>query len=324
MSPSFSIIIPVYNVAPYLRECLDSVLAQTFTDWEAICVDDGSTDGSGAILDEYAECDPRFRVIHQTNSGVSAARNNGIEHATGEWISFVDSDDYVTNDYLSGFAELENVADLNFFEVEAFDNENGQTYRYGKNDCGVVIPMTDAKAKSLYKRAFSRGLDTFGWTCNKFVKRSIVRAIRFENGIKYFEDELFWLAVCENISSFRMLKYCPYRYRMRKGGLTNPESNDLMGIAGVFMQYAKRSKYKYLTALAHRRALTFVAQSKKNLTPFQRFTMKFRNAGALDDWGLIWEYRMAILNGYMRRHCSIMQPFAKMYRRIMKHGEFAV
>ena len=69
MSPKFSIIIPVYNVAPYLRECFDSVLAQTFTNWEAICVDDGSTDGSGEILDEYAARDGRFRVIHQKNAG---------------------------------------------------------------------------------------------------------------------------------------------------------------------------------------------------------------------------------------------------------------
>ena len=80
MKPFFSVIIPVYNVAPYLRECLDSVLKQTFTDWEAICVDDGSTDESGAILDEYAAKDKRFRVIHQANAGVSAPskRHNSL------------------------------------------------------------------------------------------------------------------------------------------------------------------------------------------------------------------------------------------------------
>ena len=89
----FSIIIPVYNVAPYLRECLDSVLKQTFTDWEAICVDDGSTDGSGAILDEYAAKDKRFRVIHQANAGVSAARNAALDIMNGEWVGFLDADD---------------------------------------------------------------------------------------------------------------------------------------------------------------------------------------------------------------------------------------
>lgn len=101
MNPRFSIIIPVYNVAPYLRECLDSVLAQTFTDWEAICVDDGSTDGSGAILDEYATRDARFRVIHQKNAGVSVARNKGMSLARGEWLWFVDGDDVLVRDALS-------------------------------------------------------------------------------------------------------------------------------------------------------------------------------------------------------------------------------
>ena len=100
MIHSFSIIIPVYNVAPYLRECLDSILSQTFTDWETICVDDGSTDGSGAILDEFADRDSRFRIIHKSNAGVSAARNVALDVASGEWVSFVDADDVLTPNYL--------------------------------------------------------------------------------------------------------------------------------------------------------------------------------------------------------------------------------
>lgn len=95
MNPKFSIIIPVYNVASYLHECLDSVLAQTYTSWEAICVDDGSTDGSGAILDEYAARDSRLRVIHKENGGVASARNLGIDKSTGEWLWFVDADDAI-------------------------------------------------------------------------------------------------------------------------------------------------------------------------------------------------------------------------------------
>ena len=98
--PLISVVIPVYNVASYLRECLDSVLAQTFTDWEAICVDDGSPDGSGAILDEYAAKDARFKVIHQPNAGVSVARNTGLNRASGGLVLFLDGDDLIPPNYL--------------------------------------------------------------------------------------------------------------------------------------------------------------------------------------------------------------------------------
>ena len=104
--PYFSIIIPVYNVAPYLRECLDSVLAQTFTDWEAICVDDGSTDGSGAILDEYAEKDRRFCLVRQENQGVGAARNVGLKQALGKYIVFLDADDSIPTNWLGSFHDV--------------------------------------------------------------------------------------------------------------------------------------------------------------------------------------------------------------------------
>lgn len=93
MRPRFSIIVPVYNVAYYLRDCLDSVRQQSVTDWECICVDDGSGDGSEGILDEYVARDKRFRVIHQKNAGVGAARNKGLDAARGEWILFLDGDD---------------------------------------------------------------------------------------------------------------------------------------------------------------------------------------------------------------------------------------
>ena len=93
--PILSIIIPVYNVEKYFRRCLDSVMSQSFRDYELLLVDDGSSDSSGAICDEYAVRDERIRVFHKTNGGVSSARNVGLEHAKGEWIYFVDADDEV-------------------------------------------------------------------------------------------------------------------------------------------------------------------------------------------------------------------------------------
>ena len=97
-----SIIVPVYQVESYLRKCLDSILAQTFTDFELILVDDGSTDRSGQICDEYAEMDERVKVIHQQNRGVAAARNNGIACANGDYLCFVDADDWI-EDTMIGF-----------------------------------------------------------------------------------------------------------------------------------------------------------------------------------------------------------------------------
>ena len=94
MHNKISIIIPVYNVADYLREALDSVINQTYANWEAICVNDGSTDNSLEILKEYAQKDSRFIIIDQENAGVSKARNVALDNATGEYIMFLDSDDY--------------------------------------------------------------------------------------------------------------------------------------------------------------------------------------------------------------------------------------
>jgi len=97
--PTVSIIVPVYNVAPYLEECLQSIARQSFGDFECIVVDDGSTDGSGEMCDSWAACDPRFRVLHQENRGLSAARNTGLDVASGEYVQFVDSDDWVEPNY---------------------------------------------------------------------------------------------------------------------------------------------------------------------------------------------------------------------------------
>lgn len=104
-NPLISLIIPVYNAAPYLRECLDSVRAQDHTSWECILVDDGSTDGSDDICQEVTAADPRFTYVHQVNAGASAARNAGLDGARGQWIAFCDADDTVGTSYLSSLAQ---------------------------------------------------------------------------------------------------------------------------------------------------------------------------------------------------------------------------
>lgn len=120
-----SIVIPVYNVEKYLAECVDSVLAQTYTDWEAILVDDGATDSSGRMCDEYTKKDSRIRVIHRENGGLSAARNTGLNAAQGEYVYFLDSDDYIlprTLEEIQNTARREQ-ADVVFFDGFVFFDE---------------------------------------------------------------------------------------------------------------------------------------------------------------------------------------------------------
>ena len=101
-----SIVVPVYNVSQYLERCIQSVIYQTYENLDIILIDDGSTDNSGLICDKYAKIDKRIRVLHQQNSGLSAARNAGIEIAKGKYITFIDSDDYVDSDYVSFLYDL--------------------------------------------------------------------------------------------------------------------------------------------------------------------------------------------------------------------------
>ena len=117
--PKLSVIVPVYNTEKYLRECIDSILAQTFTDFELILVDDGSADGSGAICDEYAAKDPRIRVIHQENGGVTSARKTGAVLSKGDYVTYVDSDDWIGPDgYRNMMSHIEkHQADIGIFAM---------------------------------------------------------------------------------------------------------------------------------------------------------------------------------------------------------------
>ena len=100
MKPLISVIIPVYQVVPYLKQCIESIINQTYSNLEIILIDDGSTDESGKICDQYADTDNRINVVHQENKGLSASRNKGIELANGEYLSFIDSDDWVDQRFI--------------------------------------------------------------------------------------------------------------------------------------------------------------------------------------------------------------------------------
>ena len=260
--PFFSIIIPVYNVAPYLRECLDSVLAQTFTEWEAICVDDGSTDGSGAILDEYEAKDTRFRVIHQPNAGVSAARNRGIGVAQGEWLWFVDGDDNLMPFALRTFANKSEKSDITFFSMELQHEDGFRCAYFLKPICDERI-NNDSSSAIYTLTDNSLEVDVFGWTWDKIIRRDVICEgnIRFDEQVSFFEDELFTLELFRHVKTFSCLDDVLYRYRIVTSGLTRSRTWEFFPIAQKFIQEGISAKYKGLKEIALKQAFHFMLKA---------------------------------------------------------------
>lgn len=180
-----SIIIPVYNTANYLRQCIDCILSQSFTDWECILIDDDSTDDSLQICEEYAEKDVRIKVFCQNHLGVSAARNKGIKEATGEWITFVDSDDYLFPNYLSSFS-LE-------YDVSL------QGYVKGS----VPITYPECIISEQVGANYINNGYLLGPVCKLFNSRIIKdNELKFDEKLSYGEDVLFnlyYLSYCQSL-----------------------------------------------------------------------------------------------------------------------------
>lgn len=214
-SPVISIIVPVFNTEKYINKCLDSILAQTLTDWECILVDDGSPDNSGAICDEYAAKDARFKVIHKENGGVAMARQKGVEASTGEYIIHADPDDYVECNMLQEM--LDEIVQLNvdilvtdFFK----DKEDGSIIVYKQEFHGT-------STKEMIEMILSDKLHGSLW--NKMVKRSsyVNAAPKFFSGINYCEDVLIWAQLASHDLKVGYLPKPYYHYVYNKDSITS-------------------------------------------------------------------------------------------------------
>jgi glycosyltransferase involved in cell wall biosynthesis len=213
--PFFSIIIPVYNVAPYLRECLDSVLSQTFTDWEAICVDDGSTDGSGAILDEYAAKDKRFRVFHKKTGGVSSARNLALDNAKGEWVWFVDGDDMIHPSSLSWlWARISKLdEDISTFSITNFNESNNFIEQWDDFSGSEIHVFKEKFTSEIFRRLRRAG-------CTTLVKSKTISNIRFKD-LTSGEDVLFQMEHYFRLPKIAISSTPFYFYRSRTSSATH-------------------------------------------------------------------------------------------------------
>lgn len=206
--PLLSVIVPVYNVAAYLPRCLDSLLAQSYSRLEVICVDDGSTDDSAAILDAYAAKDSRIKVIHQKNAGVSVARNRGLDAATGEFLAFVDADDWVEPDaYEKAVAAMSEGVDLVCFGTHV-DGEIDSVYR------DILVRHLTVQARSRVPLAPELQVELGGEIWNKLYRRELIErgTVRFPVGQAYGEDKVFYFCYASKAKAVSCLPDSLYHY----------------------------------------------------------------------------------------------------------------
>lgn len=213
--PKVSIICPVYNAEKYIHRCIDSIIAQTLTDWELILVDDGSQDKSGAICDEYAQKEPRIRVIHKENGGVSMARQTGVVAAVGEFLIHADPDDYVEPEMLEEMvAEIEHQG-VDILVTDFYLDRDGKPSEIKKQT------FKGSTCKELSEGILLQRLHGSLW--NKIVRQSCYRASapQFFPGVNYCEDVLIWVQMSRFNVSVGYLPKAYYHYVQEEDSITN-------------------------------------------------------------------------------------------------------
>ncbi len=242
-----SVIVPVYKVERFLPACLDSLLGQTYTGWECILVDDGSPDRSGEICRRYAAADPRFRVIGQTNSGVSAARNTGIAAAVGDYLAFLDADDRLDSRFLQILSEqMEEGADLAAAEYRRIA-EDGSPLGDAQEIGRYPLEGGEVKGDGLWLSADDESLAAL-WECGllnsvwgKLYRRDLIEVhdLRFDTDLRFAEDMRFAAGYAACCSRVALVKAPLYLYLWREGSLTTAPRPGMLS-----------QRYRALTAIA--------------------------------------------------------------------------
>ncbi|MBO5038380.1 MAG: glycosyltransferase [Alphaproteobacteria bacterium] len=215
--PLVSIIIPVYNVEKFLSFCLDSVMAQTFTDFEVLCIDDGSTDGSAKILEKYAKKDKRFKIIHQENSGVSKARNTGLREALGQYIYFLDSDDTIAPKLLETALYFMQQYQA---EMVCFDFQKVMENNFPYQAKEISIPEIKAKYYVNPLAECNHKFPAEVWT--KLYDRHLLEKEKFIEHIS-FEDVPFTYSILARRPKIVMIDEKLYFYTLRHSSLSKQE-----------------------------------------------------------------------------------------------------
>lgn len=252
--PQISVIVPVYKVEQYLSACVDSILTQTFRDFELILVDDGSPDSCGAMCDAYAAQDPRVRVIHQPNGGLSAARNSGIELAKGDYIAYVDSDDYVSNRYLELL--LQRITESNA-EIAVCKT---QTFVDGKKPIEPDLSKPNSHTlsgwnavMSIYQGDASVPVNA----CGKLYRAELISDLRFPEG-RLHEDQAYVPIACYRAKQVACLDAGIYFYRDRPESITSKKFSvkrydDIWGVDQCKAFFRQKGETEILRAAEDKR-----------------------------------------------------------------------
>ena len=220
-NPLVSIIIPVYNAENYLSTCINSVLSQTYTDFECILINDGSTDSSGEICDHYQLLDERIKVVHKENGGVSSARNKGLDMAKGEWVVCVDSDDWIEKEYINQFIQASFNTDM---VIQGYFRHFGsqKVKKYSP------LPWQDSgeqafeKLSDLYQNVENVSATVIRASCAKIFKKQIIddNHLRYRECMQDGEDTLFSLSYLFYVNTIRVISFAGYHYMTHQSGLT--------------------------------------------------------------------------------------------------------
>ena len=297
-TPFFSIVVPVHNVGQYLTVCLDSMLAQSFRDWECLCTDDGSQDSSDLILDSYARRDSRFRIVHQPNAGVSGARNRSLDRVCGQWVGFLDGDDWLARDWcVHVFGLINTFSGIDFI-------------RFGIKQKKGLRRLTGSAAAEFALVMLRDAVWLF--VC----KTEIIRRVRFQRGLRVGEDWLFGLQAGLKASQVLICDYNGYGYRARSGSATrqNRKPQDALIFLPEYAKYILQEKEKLEeTGLFHTACKQFTISVRLMYTAWFGTTVGIEDFYAKEYRSLLHQLRPNKL--FLLKHLEKewLVPFAVFY-----------
>lgn len=317
-----SIIVPIYNVKNYMEKCVDSLINQTYKNLEIILVDDGSSDGSEILCDEYSAKDKRVKVIHKKNGGLSSARNAGLDKCTGQYVMFVDGDDY-----LSIYAAEVLIKWMDKFKVDIIQFQYKEIYEEYKESTEQTseqllrkLPYVLEKTEDFFQKLYELG-GVAASSCSKFYRADVFKELRFREGIQH-EDEYMITRVLQRADKIAYSGAELYYYVMRNGSIIksdfNPKKMDLIFVLDDRIRELKKINNKMLLKTAYERyfcrLIYLYCSAKRNGFKQEEKLIKKKVKGIARQESL----SLSGTNRYIYKLLRLNMPALQMYYRLRR------